>query len=177
MLQGVAYWMAYKDEVISFDLKEADIVSKATSILSARLSDYSVKREVDYSIIDHTFQKQKKYADLALFSRANGSCEFVIEFKLGDNYNGGYKEDIKKVNDIKRNKQNVTCLVVIAFRKNCTNKVLKYYVTKEGNAKNGVIKNIPGMPDIKVKVRRVCMATGTKNGKGKMKKVICLEVL
>lgn len=170
MLQGVVYWMAYKDEALTFDLKEADIVSEATSILSAHLPDYSVKREVDYSKIDHSLKKQ--YADLGMFSRIDKSCKCIIEFKLGDN--GGYKEDIKKVNELKRKQNDITCLVVIAFRKNCTNKVLAAYETKEGNAKNGVVKNIPG---IKVKVRRVCMATGTKKDKGKMKKMICLEVL
>jgi hypothetical protein len=169
MLQGVVYWMAYKNEVITFDLIEADIVNEAATILSARLSDYYVKREVNYSKIDSSLKKQ--FADLGIFSRKDNSCKCIIEFKLGDN--GGYRDDVKKVNELKKKHNDIICLVVIAFRKNCSDKVLEQYVTDEGNAKRGVIKSIPGT---QVRVRRVCKAPASKDVR-KMKKMVCLEVL
>ena len=169
MLQGIAYWMAYKEEVITFDLIEADIVNEAASILSARLSNYYVKREVNYSIIDSSLKKQ--FADLGIFSRMDNSCKCIIEFKLGDNV--GYRYDVQKVHELKRKQNDITCLVVMAFRKNCTNKVPEQYVTEEGTARKGVIKSIPGT---RVKVRRVCKAPASKDV-SKMKKMVCLEVL
>ena len=161
--------MAYKNEVITFDLIEADIVNEAASILSARLSNHYIKREVDYSKIEPSLQRQ--YADLGLFSREDNSCKCIIEFKLGNN--GYYNADIKKVNELKKKRNDITCLVVIAFRKSCSSKVPERYVTEEGTARRGVLTSIPGT---RVKVRRVCKAPASKDVR-KMKKVICLEVL
>lgn len=170
MLQGIAYWMAYKKESSNIDLVEADIVSEAALILSARFSNYYVKKEVCYSVLGDPSSKQ--HADLGIFSRSNSKCICIIEFKRGDN-SGGYIADIKKVNRIKKLNKDIICLVIIAYRKNCSIKVPTQYVYKNGKAKRGIIKTIP---NAQVKVRRVCNALES-NTCTKMKKVICLEVI
>lgn len=47
MLQGLAYWMAYRREMSSINIIEADAVSTAIDILRSNLpSDYVVEREI-----------------------------------------------------------------------------------------------------------------------------------
>lgn len=168
MLQGIAYWMAYKRKTVSFDLKEVDFVTEAVTILESRFSKYYVKKEVNYSDINSSLPKQ--FADLGVFSRADNKCICIIEFKLGNNFN--YTDDIQKVNQIKVLNQDITYLVIIVYKNNCTSKVPQRFVTNTGKAKR-VIINIQGT---KIKVRRVCNALASKNV-SKMKKVVCLEVI
>lgn len=171
MLKGLAYWMAYKNEISTIDLIEADIVSEATHILSTQLSQFYVRREVDYSSINTSLSKQ--YADLGIFSREDNKCKCVIEFKLGDNTNGGYKSDIQKIFALKRLENDIICLVVIAYRKSCSSKVPQLFLSKDGKAKRGIISICS---NAQIKVRRVCNALSSKNVT-KMKKIICLEVI
>lgn len=170
-LQGLAYWIAYKKELSNIDLIEADIVSEAAHFLSARLSNYFVKKEVDYSTLNSSLPKQ--YADLGIYSRENGKCNCIIEFKLGNSTNGGYKHDVQKINNLKKLETDITCLVIIAYKDSCTIKVPKSLVTPDGKAKRGMVKNVKG---VNVKVRRVCNALASKKVT-KMKKVVCLEVI
>ncbi len=170
-LQGLAYWMAYKHEKNIINLKEADIVSTAAELLNVRLSNYYIKSEVDYSSLNDSLPKQQ--ADLALFSRNENKCNCIIEFKLGSNTNGGYKQDVQKLEKVKKLVPDINCLVIIAYSKSCTLKVPKILVTPEGKAKRGIIKNVKGA---NIKVRRVCNALASKSS-NKMKKVICLEVI
>lgn len=170
-LQGLAYWMAYKYEKNVINLKEADIVSTAAELLNARLSNYCIKSEFHYSTLNDSLSNQQ--ADLAIFSRKENECECLIEFKLGSNTNGGYKQDVQKLEKVKKLVPDINCLVIIAYSKSCTLKVPKRLVTTEGKAKRGIIKNVKG---VDVKVRRVCNALASKSA-NKMKKVICLEVI
>lgn len=170
MLQGLAFWMAYKSEISSIDVIEADVVSEAAHILSTRFSNYCVKREVEYSSLGNSLTKQ--YADLGIFSREDKTCKCIIEFKLGDNTNGGYHRDIQKISAIKRARPDIICLVVIAYRTFCTAKVPIAVVTETGKAKGGTLT----FSDIPIKVRRVCNAMRSANA-NKMKKVVCLEIL
>lgn len=170
MVQGLAFWIAYKGEISTIDLTEADIVSEAAHILSTRFSNYYIKREVEYSLLDTSLPKQ--YADLGIYSREDKGCKCVIEFKLGDNTNGGYKRDIQKISDIKKARPDIDCLVVIAYRTSCTAKVPKELVTNQGRAKRGTII----YSKVSVKVRRVCNAMRSIAA-NKMKKVVCLEIL
>lgn len=171
MLKGLAYWMAYKNEISAIDLIEADIVSEAAHILSTQLSQYYVHREVDYSSINKSLPKQ--YADLGIFSRSEHKCICVIEFKLGDNTNGGYKSDIQKISSLKRLENNIICMVVVAYRRSCSIKVPQAFLYKDGKARRGTISICS---NTQIKVRRVCNALSSKNVT-KMKKVICLEVI
>ena len=171
MLQGVAYWIAYKKELSNLNLIEADIVSEAAHFLSARLFDYYGKREVDYSSLNCKLSKQ--YADLGIFSHKDNKCTCIIEFKLGDNTSGGYKQDLQKVKKFKSLEKDITCLVVIAYRNSCSIKRPHEFVTPNGKAKRGIIKDKTGVP---VKVHRVCNALASKSV-NKMKKVVCIEVI
>lgn len=171
MLQGLAYWIAYKNEINIIGLKETDIVSEAAAILTTHLHNYRVKSEVDYSLLNHSLQKQ--YADLGIFSYADQKYQCIIEFKLGENTNGGYKKDVEKLHQLKTLEKNIKCFVILAYRKSCSVNVPRMFVTKDGTAK----KRIQIVSDkAKVKVRRVCKAHCSTKAK-KNKKVICLEVL
>lgn len=170
-LQGLAYWIAYKNEISAINLKEADIVSEAATILSARLSNLSVKSEIDYSSLNSSLHRL--FADLVIYSRANNKCQCIIEFKLGENTNGGYQKDVQKLQELKQLEPDIACLVIIAYRESCSVSVPRAFVTKDGKARRGIIVlSSQG----RIKVRRVCKAYRSANAK-KIKKVICLEVL
>lgn len=170
MLQGLAFWMAYKSEISTIDLTEAEVVGEAAQILSTRFSNYTIKREVEYSSLGPSLPKQ--YADLGIYSREGNTYKCIIEFKLGDNTSGGYKRDIQKISVIKRARPDIICLIVIANRKYCSTKVPKELVTKQGKARRGIIT----FSEVSIRVRRVCNAMRSISAK-KMKKVVCLEIL
>ena len=128
-MQGLAYWIAYKKELIGLDLIEADVVGEAEHLLLTRLSNYYIRREVDYSTLNSSLRKQ--YADIGIFSRKDDKCICIIEFKLGNNANGGYKHDVQKIKKVKESEPNITCLVVIAYENSCTLNVPKELVTPD----------------------------------------------
>lgn len=170
-LQGLAYWMAYKSEVNSINLKEAEIVGKAIEILSTQLPNYKLKSEVDYNSLNTSLSKQ--YADLCIFSRDGKKCQCVIEFKLGDNTNGGYKTDVHKLDKLKKLEPDIICLEIIAYRKSCALTVPKLFSNNCGKANRRVIRI---SQNIQIRVRRICNALSSNNAR-KMKKVVCLEII
>ncbi len=168
MLQGLAYWLAYKDETYKCAIIEADAVSEAIQILQSQLpSGYKVVREFPYGNISKSFGG--KHADLAILN-ANKDCECMIEFKLADATNGGYSSDVKKMSSLKTSNPNIDCYVIILYRKSCKIDMPKKFVNSYGKAKR-VVDNIPNLT-----VRRVCNAVRSMTAKN-MKKVICLELV
>lgn len=175
MLKGLAYWLAYKAETsVSFP-SEAETVAEASQILISHLqSGFKIKLGTPYDSIYCSCGK--KYADLTIWN-SGGTCECIIEFKLADATNGGYKADVKKMHCIKSNCTNIDCYVVILYRKSCSQNIPKQLVNKDGQACRKKI-SIPVNTKTSqiIKTRRVCNAIGSKNAK-KMKKVVCIELV
>lgn len=173
MVQGLAHWMAYRDEMSYVKLIEADAVFMATDILRANLPyDYVVRREVTkktLAIVDNN------RIDLGIISRKTQTYECLIEFKLADATNKGYMNDVERLSKIKQQNKDVDCLVVILFRKSCLyNEPEEFVDTHDGSARKGIRKDIS--PTIPVKVRAVCHSFPSVNNH-KSKKTICLEIL
>lgn len=170
MLQGLAYWLAYKSETAKYSITELETVGEAFNILDGRLpAGYKVKREYSYGNISKSFGGRR--ADLAIINPQN-KCECLIEFKLADSTNGGYIADVKKITKVKKKDPDIECYVVILYRKSCRLSLPKKLVDSEGKAKRMVIR----LGSSSVRVKRVCNAICSKKAK-KMKKVICLDVL
>lgn len=168
MLQGLAYWLAYKGETYKCTIVEADAITEAVQILSSQLpSGYKVVKEFSYGNISKSYGGKR--ADLAILN-ADKECECLVEFKLADAKNGGYVSDVKKMSIVKKGNLNIDCYVIILYRKSCKIDVPKKLVDDKGKAKRKV-NNMPNLT-----VRRVCNAIRSQTAKN-MKKVICLEVL
>ena len=169
MLQGLAYWLAYRDVVYKKTVIEAIAVDETFQILQTHLPvGYKVVSEYPYKLIDKSFGN--KHADLAIINTA-GICECLIEFKLADNTNGGYAKDVTKLHPIKTSFSNVDCYVVILFRKSCLINQPKELVMPNGKAKRKVQVN-----NSMIAVRRVYTALRSQTAK-RMKRVICIELL
>lgn len=172
MVQGLAHWMAYRDEISNIQIIEADAVFVAADILRANLiCDFVVEREISKKSLAIVGRQR---IDVGIKSRITNSYECLIEFKLADATNAGYTADVEKLSDIKKKAPNIDCLVVILYRKLCSCEEPKELVNSEGLAQRGVIKI--GKNNNPVKVRRVCNSF-TSSKPPKSKKVICLEVL
>ncbi len=171
MLQGLAYWLAYKEETYMCKIIEADAVTEAIHILQSQVpTGYKVVREFPYRSISSSFGN--KHADLVILN-ANKKCECLIEFKLADATNGGYVADVKKISGVKTSNPNIDCYVIILYRKSCKIDVPNKLVDNNGKAvKKVLIIN----SSQSIKVRRVCNAIRSQTAKS-MKKVVCLEVL
>ena len=170
MLQGLAYWLTYKREIYKCQIIEADVVMEAVQILQAHLPhNYKLIREYPYLGISQGIGR--KFADLAIVN-SNGECECLIEFKLADATNGGYKDDIKKLSQVKAIHNNIDCYSIIVFRKSCNVDEPTNLVSPNGKARKSLLSE--GSQNYKVK--RVCNSVSSINAK-KMKKVICLELL
>jgi len=170
MLQGLTYWLAYKDTTYKCSIIEADAVMEACQILQGQLPrGFKVEREFSYSNISSTFVNKR--ADLAILDDQN-HCLAIIEFKLADSTNGGYTKDVGKLSVIKSLYRNIDCYVVILYRKSCNIDVPGKLVRKDGKATRKDIR-IGGDT---IRVRRVFNAISSKTAK-KMKRVIWLEVL
>lgn len=101
MLQGLVYWMAYRREMSSIDIIEADAVSTAIDILRSNLPrDYVVEREITKTSLPIVGSKK---IDLSIRNKDN-SYWCLIEFKLADATNAGYIGDIEKLYQIKKTK-------------------------------------------------------------------------
>lgn len=167
-LQGLAYWLAYKNETLKCFITEADAVTEAIQILQSQVPPgCKVIREFSYGNISKSFGN--KHADLAILN-SEKECECVVEFKLADATNGGYAADVKKISVVKKHNPNIDCMVIVLYRKSCKINVPNKLVDINGKAKRKVV----GMPNIQV--RRVCNAICSRTAKN-MKKVICIEVL
>lgn len=171
MLQGLVYWMAYRREMSSIDIIEADAVSTAIDILRSNLpSDYVVEREITKTSLPIVGSKK---IDLSIRNKDN-SYWCLIEFKLADATNAGYIGDIEKLYQIKNQNSNIDCLSVILYRKYCRFDNPSSFVNSKGKAKRTTIK--VGKNNIPVKVRRVCNAFASATC-DKSRKAICLELL
>lgn len=172
MVQGLAHWMAYRDEISNIQVIEADGVFVATDILRANLiCDYVVEREITKKSLAIV---GKQRIDLGIKSKTTKLYECLIEFKLADATNAGYNADVDKLSDIKRKAPDIDCLVVILYRKVCSCNEPKKLVNNKGLARREIIKI--GNNNNPVKVRRVCNSF-TSSKPPKSKKAICIEVL
>ena len=170
MFQGLAYWLAYKSETVKYQITEAEAVGEAFAILNNRLpAGYKVKKEFPYGNISKSFGHLR--ADLAIVNSQN-ECECLIEFKLADSTNCGYKADVNKISKVRKNYPDIDCYVVIVYRSSCQLAVPRNLVDENGKS----IKKTILINSSKVRVRRVCNAIGSKTA-DKMKKVVWLEVL
>ena len=171
MVQGLAYWLAYKGETVKYLITEHEAVGEAIQILQSRLpSNYKIVKEFPYSNICNMYSNHQR-ADLAIIN-PQGGCECLVEFKIAGSTNGGYKADVKKMSNIKNNCPNVDCYVIILCRQSCRIDVPKNLVDSNGKAYK---KTIP-VGSSMICVRRVCNAVSSKFA-NKMKKVGCLELL
>ena len=172
MLQGLAHWMAYRNEMSNIQLIEADAVFVATDILRGRLpNDYIVEREVTKKSLPIV---KNHRIDMGIKSRTDGSYKCLIELKLADATNKGYEGDVKKLYEIKQIDNNLVCLVIILYRIPCEyNEPQKFVKNIDGTAKLGKIKLVN---NIYVKVRKVSNSFISGN-RPKSMKTICIEVI
>lgn len=171
MLQGLAYWLAYKRETVKYLITEHEAVGEAIQILdSHNTSGYKVIKEFPYSKVCSKYSVHQ-HADVAIIN-PQGECECLIEFKIAGSTNGGYKSDIKKMANVKKECPDIDCYVVILYSQSCSVGAPQKLVDNEGKA---IKKPIP-MGSNKIRVRRVCNAVCSKNAT-KMKKTICIELL
>lgn len=175
MVQGLAYWMAYRSELSSIKILEADAVFIATEILSSWLSnDLSIEREITQSSSSLSIGRQR--IDLGIKDKNDGKYLCLIEFKLADATNGGYKNDVKKLSTIKQNNSNIDCLVVILYRNLCEFNKPQELVGQDGKANRKTKVITVGNQQIQIRVRRICNSfSSTTNPKSR--KAICIEVL
>ena len=172
MVVGVAHWMAYRDETSIIKPIEADAIFMAGDILQARLpSDYTIKREITKTSLSIV---GKYRIDLAIISKKANNYECLIEFKLADATNEGYKGNVNKLREIKQKDTNIECLVVILYRNACPCDKPDELVDSQGLARGGVVEI--GKKKYPVRVRRVCNSF-TSSKPPKSKKAICIEVL
>ena len=170
MLQGLVYWLAYRNVVCRNKVLEHVAVDEAFKILQAYLpSGYKVNPEYGYNNLDASFGKIR--ADLAIANN-QGQCECLVEFKLSDNTNGGYKKDVDKLFPLKQKYPDVDCFVVVLYRKSCRLNEPKELVLSNGKARRKKWK----LNDAKVVVRRVYTALRSPYAK-RMKRVICIELI
>lgn len=172
MLQGLAHWMAYRNEVSDIRIIESDAVLVATDILRSYLScDYIVEREISMRCLQQT---GKQRIDLGVKLKSEQNYRYLFEFKLADAKNSGYGGDVQKLSNIKLNVPDVECYVVILYRKSCQFDKPKELVN--GNGKAIRKKLFITKENIPIQVRRVCnsFVSSTIN---KSMKTICLEVL
>lgn len=174
MVQGLAHWMAYRNEMSSIQLIEADAVFVATDILRAHLSnDFVIEREISKKSLPIVKEQR---VDVGIKSKSDGSYKCLIEFKLADATNKGLVGDVEKLSIIKDNHQNATkidCLVVILYRKPCAFTEPECFVNEKGNARK---KRKIEVGEGSVKVRHVCTSFVSSTAP-KSNKVICLEVI
>ena len=169
MLQGLSHWMAYRGAMSNIKVIESDAVLIASDMLRASLpGDYSVEKEVTKRTLP--ILKGKQRIDLGIKRGSDYEC--LIEFKLADSTNAGYQSDVKKLNIIKQQAQDIDCLVVILYRKSTDYLSPKQLVGKDGQA----IRKTIAISGVKCKVRRVCNSFTSKNNT-KSKKSICIEVM
>ena len=169
MVQGLAQWMAYRNEMSNIQLIEADAIFVAADMLRALLPGYIVEREITKTSLPIVNGQR---IDLGI--RTNNSYECLIEFKLADATNAGYVSDVEKLSRIKQQDPSIDCLVVVLYRKSCGYNTPSNLVDDNGFARRGIIKI--GSNKIPVKVRRVCNSFASSKPP-KSQKTICLEVI
>ena len=175
MIQGMAYWIAYSCETNALKFVEAEAVGEIARILQSKISfPARIKREVSYKSICGTIKNNLR-ADLAIY--CNNQCQCLIEVKLSEDTNGGYKSDIEKLSQIKQIYKGIDCYVILLYRKSCSIESPKRFVSSEGKALRSTLDIQTSRNNCnKVRVRRVANAITSKDAK-KMKRAICIEVL
>lgn len=173
MVRGIAHWMAYRREISNIKIIESDAVSVAVDILRSLLpKDLSVEREITRASSSFSIGNQR--IDLGIKDKINNNYLCLIEFKLADSTNGGYKKDVEKLNAIKQNYPNIDCLIVILYRKSVAFTEPQELVGQNGKANKKTI--MVGNNQLPIRVRRVCNSfSSTTNTKSQ--KAICIEVL
>lgn len=176
MAQGLAHWMAYRNEMSSIQLIEADAVLVACDLLRTHLSssDYTIEREITKKSLP--IIKDGKRIDLGVKRKSNNNYICLIEFKLADATNKGYIGDVEKLKQLEQTDvdgENIDRLVVILYRNPCIFTEPRVFLDSKGNAKKRVI-----FVDkkYKVNVRHVCTSFASSTAQ-KSQKVICLEVV
>ena len=171
MLQGLTYWLAYKRETVKYQITEHEAVGEAMQILESQLAPgYKIVKEFQYSKVCNKYSVHQR-ADVAVLN-SQGGCDCLIEFKIAGSTNGGFKADIKKMVNVKKECLDIDCYVVILYSQSCSVGVPRGLVDSKGKA----IKNPYPIGSTKIRVRRVCNAVCSKNAK-KMKKTVCIELL
>lgn len=170
MLQGLVYWLAYRDVVSKNKVVEAVAVDKAFQILQMNMpSGYKIIREYSYKKINPLLGN--KHSDLAIVN-ANDECECLIEFKLADATNGGYAKDVDKLLPVKNAFPGIDCFVVVLYRKSCCIDEPNYLVMPNGKAQKRVLE----VNKARIIVRRVYTALRSLIAT-RMKRVICIELV
>lgn len=173
MVQGLAHWMAFRNEMSNIPVIESDAVFAAIDLLRENLScDYAVEREVSEKSLPIV---GKGRIDLGIKSKQDGCFKCLIEFKLADATNKGYIGDVKKLSAIKAADSNIDCLVVILYRKSCIFSEPQEFINNDGLAKRGLVK-VGKDRQLAVKVRNVCSSYASSKAQ-RSKKAICIEVM
>ena len=177
MLQGLAYWLAYKREIQEYHVIESDAVAEAYHILSTKLKNgFKVRREVPFREICSSISDSQQRADIAIMD-TNKNYICAIEFKLSGSANGGYIKDIQKLSIIKSRLSRIDCYSIILYRDSCDLTDSQDLITKKGYAKRKIDPVfVNSSLSQKIVVRRICKAISSVNAK-KMKKVVCLELV
>lgn len=175
MTQGLAHWMAYRSEVSSIKLIEADAVLVATDMLRALLPrDCIIEREITQTMSSLSIGRQR--IDLGIKDKISNKYLCLVEFKLADATNGGYKSDVKKLSMIKQSYHDIDCLIIILHRNLCEFNKPQELVAQDGKANRKTKAIMVGNKNIPIRVRRVCNSfSSTTNNKSR--KTICIEVL
>lgn len=175
MVQGLAFWMAYRNEISSIKIIESDAVFVAADMLRSSLpKDLSVERELTRASSSLSIGNQR--IDLGIKDKINNNYLCLIEFKLADSTNGGYKKDVEKLNAIKQNYPNIDCLIVILYRKSVAFTEPQELVGQNGKANKKAKTITVANNQLPIRVRRVCNSfSSTTNTKSQ--KAICIEVL
>ena len=176
MVQGLAHWMAYRAEMSSIQLIEADAVFVACDLVRAHLSndDYCIEREItkkSFPII-----KDGKRIDVGVRRKSDNKYICLIEFKLADATNKGYEGDVEKLSQLKHSNSDceaIDCLVVILYRNPCVFTEPQVFLDNKGHAKS---KGAMVDEKFPVKVKHVCTSFVSSTAP-KSHKVICLELI
>lgn len=170
LVRRMAFWIAYSCETNVVKFTEAEAVGEIADALYRKLpAPVQIKREIDFRIIN-PLETRNQRADLGIF--IDDKCQCLIEVKLSENTNGGFKKDIKKLSQIKRSNPEIDCYVILLYRNSCDIDEPKSFVSAEGKA----LKKTIDINGDKIRVRRVTNALCSPTAK-KMKKVVCFEVL
>ncbi len=176
MVQGLAYWMAYRGEISNIKIIEADAVLTATDMLRALLpNDLSVEREITRTSSSLSIGRQR--IDLGIKDKSSDQYLCLVEFKLADATNGGYKKDVKKLSIIKQSYPDIDCIIVNLYRNRCEFNKPQELVGSDGKANRKTKAIKIGDKQIPIRVRRVCNSFPSTSKKTKSRKTICIEVL
>ena len=172
IVKGMAYWIAYTLEINKTKFTEAEAVGEIAKILQVKLPvSANICREVTYKSVCQNYKGNgNQRADIGIF--IDNKCECLIEVKLNENSNGGYKKDITKLSQIKQNNKDIDCYVILLYRSSCNINEPKPFVSDEGKA----LKRTLDINNNKIRVRRVSNALCSRTAE-KMKKVVCFEIL